>query len=497
MYSIPVEERITIVKRDITQLDTDAVVNAANSALKAGSGVCGAIFQAAGAHRLEKACGRIGHCDTGSAVITPGFDLRAKYIIHAVGPRWTDGEHGERKLLSSAYTRALELAVENGCASVGFPLLSAGAFGCPVQDAWCIALSACDSFLLENRETGLRVVFAVRDDAILREGRKQLKRDVPWFTKLPAERDDLEVVLDLPEQTERFVLRRHFTGEELDALRCGCVPESWDDRWFAYMEGNTLYIHSSRSGICLYAVEIRQDDNHVVTVNRDPEQYKVTDLAHDEQMVDKLLQMLARPRSYCFYWEAGDFGFSHDPDLYAAVTGGNGKKNVLRETLSLPLRKTEAVFFRLPDGQNGFLSNWYPSPFTVDGVPFTSVEQYLAYEKCLRFGFLQAAARVRNAEDIRIQRKIAGNIPGYVSSVWAGMRQAVLMRGLMAKFSQNETLKQQLLDTGDAYLVKCSATDRVWGCGRASDDDRRLDAASWDGTNLLGFALMEVRRMLK
>ena len=70
MYSIPVEERITIVKRDITQLDTDAVVNAANSALKAGSGVCGAIFQAAGAHRLEKACGRIGHCDTGSTVIT-------------------------------------------------------------------------------------------------------------------------------------------------------------------------------------------------------------------------------------------------------------------------------------------------------------------------------------------------------------------------------------------------------------------------------------------
>ena len=82
-------------KSDITKLDTDAIVNAANSALQAGGGVCGAIFKAAGHHRLQEACDKIGHCDVGSAVITPGFDLKAKYIIHAVGPRWVDGEHGE------------------------------------------------------------------------------------------------------------------------------------------------------------------------------------------------------------------------------------------------------------------------------------------------------------------------------------------------------------------------------------------------------------------
>ena len=85
---------IAIRKTGITALDTDAIVNAANEGLWAGGGVCGAIFKAAGYDRLQAACNQIGHCDTGSAVLTPGFDLKAKYIIHAVGPRWTDGKHG-------------------------------------------------------------------------------------------------------------------------------------------------------------------------------------------------------------------------------------------------------------------------------------------------------------------------------------------------------------------------------------------------------------------
>ena len=148
-------DRISIVKSDITKLDTDAVVNAANSGLQAGGGVCGAIFKAAGHHRLQDACDKIGHCDVGSAVITPGFDLKAKYIIHAVGPRWVDGEHGEYKQLVGAYTKALDLAVENNCTSIGFPLISAGIFGYPMERAWCDAISACSNFLDKNKDTDI------------------------------------------------------------------------------------------------------------------------------------------------------------------------------------------------------------------------------------------------------------------------------------------------------------------------------------------------------
>ena len=127
---------ISIQKTSITSLTTDAIVNAANEGLWAGGGVCGAIFRSAGHDKLQAACDAIGHCDTGSAVITPGFNLPAKYIIHAVGPVWRGGNNGEPELLYGAYKSSLMLALENGCHSIGFPLISAGFFGYPKDKAW-------------------------------------------------------------------------------------------------------------------------------------------------------------------------------------------------------------------------------------------------------------------------------------------------------------------------------------------------------------------------
>ncbi len=163
---------IRIEKISITDLETDAIVNAANERLWAGGGVCGAIFRAAGHRQLQDACDRIGHCDTGSAVITPGFRLKAKYIIHAVGPRWIDGEHKEPEQLYGAYRKSLELAKENACSSIGFPLISAGIFGYPAELAWQVAIKACREFSEEGNE--IDIVFAVLDDFILSLGQKAL-----------------------------------------------------------------------------------------------------------------------------------------------------------------------------------------------------------------------------------------------------------------------------------------------------------------------------------
>lgn len=99
--------KIEIRKGSITRMEVDAIVNAANEGLWAGGGVCGVIFSEAGHQKLQEACSRIGHCDTGSAVITPGFNLKAKYIIHAVGPVWGGGKHGEPELLYGAYYSSL------------------------------------------------------------------------------------------------------------------------------------------------------------------------------------------------------------------------------------------------------------------------------------------------------------------------------------------------------------------------------------------------------
>ncbi len=165
---------IQILKTGITNLKTDALVNAANEGLWEGGGVCGIIFKAAGSNELQAACNAIGGCNTGSAVITPGFNLKSKYIIHAVGPRWQDGNHNEPKLLYSAYKQSLILAVKNGCKSIGFPLISAGIFGYPVDKAWRKALQACLDFQKNNPDVELDIQFAIIDDKILDIGRKTL-----------------------------------------------------------------------------------------------------------------------------------------------------------------------------------------------------------------------------------------------------------------------------------------------------------------------------------
>lgn len=150
---------LEIIRNDITKMKTDAIVNAANSRLKQGGGVCGAIFAAAGADKLQAECDRIGYCDVGDAVITGGFALPAKHIIHAVGPVWQGGDHHEEKLLTSSYTNALILAKENGCSSIAFPLISSGVFGYPKDKALQVAISAIGAFLLENDMNVYLVVF--------------------------------------------------------------------------------------------------------------------------------------------------------------------------------------------------------------------------------------------------------------------------------------------------------------------------------------------------
>ena len=166
---------IEIKQIGITRVAADAIVNAANDGLWAGGGVCGAIFEDAGYDELTEACDKIGGCKTGSAVITPGFKLPAKYIIHAVGPVWCGGDNNEPQLLYSAYEKSLLLAKENDCRSIAFPLISAGIYGYPKDKAWKVALQACADFIKGNPEYDMQIVFAVLDDRILELGEQVLR----------------------------------------------------------------------------------------------------------------------------------------------------------------------------------------------------------------------------------------------------------------------------------------------------------------------------------
>ncbi|MDR7855477.1 macro domain-containing protein [Tissierella sp.] len=160
---------LEIIRNDITKMSVDAIVNAANMELKIGGGVCGAIFSAAGAEKLQDECSSIGSCDVGQAVVTNGYDLAAKYIIHTVGPIWQGGNENEAHLLRSCYINSLKLGLKYKCKSIAFPLISSGIYSYPKDQALQIAVSTIGEFLLKHE---MQVYLVVYDKNAIRLSEK-------------------------------------------------------------------------------------------------------------------------------------------------------------------------------------------------------------------------------------------------------------------------------------------------------------------------------------
>ena len=154
------------------------------------------------------------------------------------------------------------------------------------------------------------------------------------------------------------------------------------------------------------------------------------------------------------------------------------------------------ICFHNPDGEYGFLSNWYYSEFIVSEIVFSSMEQYMMYEKACCFYDEEIASQILKTKDVAEIKQLGRAVKKYDENVWNGMRQLIVYEGLMAKFSQNENLRNHLKDTKDAILAECAVKDRIWGIGLSMTDPNRLDKDKWRGQNLLGYTLMMVRSKL-
>ena len=153
----------------------------------------------------------------------------------------------------------------------------------------------------------------------------------------------------------------------------------------------------------------------------------------------------------------------------------------------------EIICFHNPDEKYGWLSNWYLSDLIVDDVSFSSMEQYMMYEKAVTFEDFKTAEKILETKNVALIKQYGRQVANYNDIIWNGIRQIVVYKGLFAKFSQDETLRENLRKTGSAFLAECAVMDRVWGIGLSMKDPNRFDMNKWNGQNLLGFAIMQVR----
>lgn len=152
------------------------------------------------------------------------------------------------------------------------------------------------------------------------------------------------------------------------------------------------------------------------------------------------------------------------------------------------------ICFHNPDEENGYLSNWYQSLFVMNGIAFSSMEQYMMFQKALYFENRDIAGQILDTKDPARIKELGRLVSGYDEHRWDGVRQIIVYEGLCAKFLQNKDLNEKLKATGDALLAECAVRDRIWGIGLSMRDPDRMNPKKWKGRNLLGYTLMMVRK---
>lgn len=155
------------------------------------------------------------------------------------------------------------------------------------------------------------------------------------------------------------------------------------------------------------------------------------------------------------------------------------------------------ICFHNPDEENGYLSNWYLSEFTIDDIAFSSMEQYMMYEKAILFHDQETAKKILQTDNVAEIKALGRIVQNFDDTVWVKSREEIVYKGVLEKFRQNPELRKRLERTGEEIIAECAVKDRIWGIGLSMKDEDRFCVERWNGQNLLGKILMDVRKDIK
>jgi O-acetyl-ADP-ribose deacetylase len=299
---------VEIVEGDITSQETDAIVNAANSSLLGGGGVDGSIHRAGGPSLLEE-CRRIRTerypegLPTGRALATRGGTLRARWVIHTVGPVYASSSDPAAEL-TACHVASLTVADEIGARSVAFPAISTGAYGYPLYEAARTALRAVRSARTSVERVRF-VLFGAEAHRTFVDALAQLEREASPSRKVPGRAMRARwKTQPMPAKRAAIPLQRRFDPEEHARLALGLIPQQMEDKWFIYLEDDWIHFHRSWTGKTIYQVRLRPAGEGSVVeeawVNRDLDEYKGTDDAKDAAMLSFLIERLLLGRHVMF-----------------------------------------------------------------------------------------------------------------------------------------------------------------------------------------------------
>lgn len=155
------------------------------------------------------------------------------------------------------------------------------------------------------------------------------------------------------------------------------------------------------------------------------------------------------------------------------------------------------ICFHNPDEENGYLSNWYLSEFTIDDIAFSSMEQYMMYEKAILFHDQETAKKILQTDNVAVIKALGRTVQNFDDTVWGQLREEIVYKGVFEKFRQNPELRKRLERTGEEVIAECAVKDKIWGIGLSMKDEDRFCVERWKGQNLLGKILMDVRKDIK